>query len=238
MNLLPFTSIILIILSIVSLSFFRSHTSFTSRALVLLNLHHAELKSRKALETNAYLKKCPKKQKEEYHKGKSPNQSRPTGDFTYAAKLNLAHLSNPAIQKAALTLLTSLYADAPIKFSPEKLLQKIAREGDATNWIELVPFELKKGTKRSYPPITSYFYYNEKKPGLYFRTAAKEVISAYFGSYLSEVIFEKEKGASTLTEEELTLITRNIEGLSFKRPRPKKKTATGQSDTVTVMRSM
>ncbi|MCH9614652.1 MAG: hypothetical protein SP1CHLAM54_13840 [Chlamydiia bacterium] len=238
MNLLPFTSIMLIILTIVSLSFFRSHTDFKSQASVLCNFFDAERDTRNTLATREYRKRAPKKKKDPTDVEKKPPAiTRPKENFTYTAKINLAHINIPAIKHAALSLLTSLYTKAPVEFSPETFLNELPKQlSTVKEWTELVPFELQKGTQRAYPPITKFFYYNEKKEPLYFRKAAPEVIEAYFGKKLSETIFRLEEKASTLTLEELETLTRKHDGLCFKVLKPRNKTVSKTTKTVTVVR--
>lgn len=237
MNLLPFTSIILVILTIVSLTFFRSHYTFKSQASVLCNLFSAERKTRNSLATKDYIKRTPKKKSKETE-GKKPHKiTRPTKNFTHTAKLNLAHLHIPAIRNAALSLLTTLYANAPVDFDPKGFLEDLPKKlSTVKDWTKLLPFELQKGTERAYPPISKFFYYDEKKEPIYFRVAAKEVIEAYFGNKLAEEIFALEQDASTLTEDALQPLTRNIDGLCFKVLMPKINSVEETSQTVTIKR--
>lgn len=213
MTVLPFVTVILMVLALYNTTFFSSHAHFLNETTLYLDQHRADLRTRNQLEIDRYQRLEPRKNPSKGHRQPPTYQRPPAGCYPNKSKINLFHLENPVIFETAVRLVKRLY----IREDARKILHRVKKKLPKTHdFFDLFPYEMARGTSTNIPPIASFFCFDTKREPIYFLHASKEVMEAYFGEALAGRIFALEQEIGhTLSQEQLAKLTPKIEGLSF-----------------------
>lgn len=225
MNLIPFVTLFIFIASFTFLSMLKEEGRSVKEKKLLSEFFKQDRKRLYHLEENAYHAKYQQEREKKKETGDPQNITRPKKwpkrdtPRQPMAKFNLAYLKHVTGKKTAKRLFQILYGEAEFfkDVRLDKIFKKIIDNIESDPSLEeLFPYEMLKGTKKAYPPLSEFFILDKKREAIYFRNAAPEVIRAHFGEKLAKKIFVKET-KNTLTKEELALITPSEDLLNFRK---------------------